>query len=202
MNTANISNIPHSDNFKSMNTYRSERNKRKQLVIKLNESEGLFPLSPYGGPSFFKTVHRHWWQRKKKGRGYDGEEGSLTKQNVATYKLQGAVFNYSTNEDGEYDVKKLDDGTYHWRTLTSLQYWDCNKLGAGDIGAIENEKYLKRDTIPPTANDYYNYHNVTDIWRKESEQKSEELTYGSTTTKVDTSSPYPSFLNLIPLIRL
>ena len=203
MNTAKISKTPSSsEDFQSLNTYRFERNKRKQLIVKLNESEGLFPLSPSGGPNFFKTEHWHWWQRKKKGRGYDAESGLLTKQNVATYKLQGAVFKYSIDKNGEYDVEKFDDGTYHWRTLTSLQYWDCNKLGVGDIEKIENEKYLKRDTIPPTANDYYNYHNVTDIWRKESEQKSEELTYGSTTTKVDTSSPYPSFLSLIPLIRL
>jgi hypothetical protein len=188
-----------------MNQYRYERNKRKQLIIKLNESEGAYPLSIYGGPSIFQTKQEQSWQRKRtsllKPR-YEWEHGSLTKTNIATYKLFGTDFRYSTTDVNDY--KKVEDveNKKHWRTMTSLQYWDCDKLGVGDISAIENEKYLKRDSIPPTASEYYNYNNVTDIWREASKVKSEEITYGSTVTKVDTSAPYPSFLNLIPLIRL
>lgn len=182
-----------------MNQYRHERNKRKQLIIKLNESEGISPISIYGGPPNFSTQQRQTWQRKRTSilkKRWDWEEGVLVKQNVATYNLYGAEFNY---KDSPYNI---DDGTYHWRSLTSLQYWNCEKLAVGDIPAIENEKYLKRELIPSTATDYYNYHNVTDIWRKSNSQKNEEITYGSSKVKVDTSSPYPSFLNLLPLIRL
>lgn len=127
---------------------------------------------------------------------WDWEYGVLFKQNVATYKLYGGNFKYGNSPN------VVDDGTYHWRTLTSLQYWNCEKLAVGNLGEFDGEKYLKRDSIPLLASDYYNYHNVTDVWRDSAASKSEELKYGSTTVKVDTTAPYPSFLNLIPLIRL
>lgn len=185
--------------FENMDQYRSERNRRRQLIIKLNESEGITPISIEGGPSFFHTTQRQSWQRKRTSvfkKRWDWEVGTLFKQNVATYKLYGGNFKYSDSPNA------IDDGTYHWRSLTSLQYWNCEKLAVGNLKDFSGEKYLKRDSIPLLANDYYNYHNVTDVWRDSSASKSEELKYGSTTVKVDTTSPYPSFLNLIPLIRL
>ena len=204
MDTANISNDVSSvlnTDFTAIDEYRGERNKRKQLLIKLNESEGAYPLSIYGGPSIFQTKQHQAWQRKRTSilrPRYEWEEGLLIKTNVATYHLHGINFNYGEPPN----VAKVHDGTSHWRTMTSLQYWDCDKLGVGDISAIDKDDYLERDSIPPTASNYYNYNNVTDIWRKSSKVKSEKITYGSTVTKVDTSAPYPSFLNLIPLIRL
>lgn len=178
--------------FKTMETYRLQKFKRRQLCIKLNESQGLFPISYYGGPNKFRVIHRHTWKRKS-----DHEVGTFEKRDVASYEFKGANFTY---KDG--NLYAVDDGTYHWRTLTSLPYWDCDKLAVGNISKINTTNMLQRDNIPPTASDYYDYHSVTDIWRKQSAQKSEELTYGSTKITVDTTVPYPSFLNLIPLIRL
>lgn len=200
--------------FDTMDQYRFERNKRKQLIIKLNESEGISPISVYGGPRFFQTKQKQTWERKRTSLGkkrWDKEHGDLYKMNVAGYNFNGNSFQYGDSsfavDNAKYDndgnfIKETGKKYYHWRTLTSLQYWNCEKLGVGNIENIDKEKYLKKDTIPTTASDYYDYHNVTDIWRETSKQKSEELTYGSTTVKVDTSAPYPSFLNLIPLIRL
>ena len=155
------------------------------MIIKLNESEGITPISIVGAAGFH-TIHNHKWKRKKSFGGTESEYGIFKKHDVGSYVLRGIG---ETNNS-------------HWRSMTSLQYWDCENLGVGNIGKITNEYYLRKDTIPPTATNYYNYHSVTDVWRKNSTKYKEELNYGDKTLTVDTSSPYPSFMNLIPLIRI
>ena len=177
--------IPNNPTFEIMNNYRLERFKRKQMIIKLNESEGITPISIVGAAGFY-TIHNHKWKRKRSSGGTESEYGIFQKHDVGSYVLRGIV---ETNNS-------------HWRSMTSLQYWDCENLGVGNIGEITNEYYLRKDTIPPTATNYYYYHSVTDVWRKNSTKYKEELNYGDKTLTVDTSSPYPSFMNLIPLIRI
>ena len=160
------------------------------MIIKLNESEGITPISIVGAAGFH-TKHLHRWQRKRTSvlkKRWDWESGTFYKHDVGSYVLRGI------GEDSTYSS--------HWRSMTSLQYWDCENLGVGEIGRIDKEKYLSKDTISPTATDYYDYHSVTDVWRENNTKYKEELKYGDTTLTVDTSSPYPSFMNLIPLIRI
>ena len=179
-----------SPTFEIMNNYRLERFKRKQMIIKLNESEGITPISIVGSAGFY-THHRHKWQRKRTSilkKRWDWESGTFIKHEVGSYILRGI------GENSTYPS--------HWRSMTSLQYWDCENLGVGNIGSIENSYYLRKDSIPPTATNYYDYHSVTDVWRENNTKYEEELKYGNNALTVDTSSPYPSFMNLIPLIRI
>ena len=160
------------------------------MIIKLNESEGITPISIVGSAGFY-THHRHKWQRKRTSilkKRWDWESGTFIKHEVGSYILRGI------GENSTYPS--------HWRSMTSLQYWDCENLGVGNIGSIENSYYLRKDSIPPTATNYYDYHSVTDVWRENNTKYEEELKYGNNALTVDTSSPYPSFMNLIPLIRI
>ena len=180
-------NTDYPETFDAPNEYRWLRFKRKQMIIKLNESEGITPISIVGSAGFY-TKHNHKWKRKRKSGGTESEYGIFQKHDVGSYVLRGI------GENSTYPS--------HWRSMTSLQYWDCENLGVGWIENINIDEYLRKDTIPPTATNYYNYHSVTDVWRENSTKYKEELNYGDKTLIVDTSSPYPSFMNLIPLIRI
>lgn len=206
--------------------YRRHRYRLRQLVTKMNESEGIYPISKAGFASFtIKTNHR--WKRK--GSHTDTEVGDMLKFDVASYQFRSpASFTVtddikeyeintqnvnsnisedsnestSTNDSEENDTDENDTINYDWRTMTSLQYYNCDKLGCGDLSKLDESLYIDRNNLPKSDENYNVTNNVTDIWKKTNQSFTEILNYGNQRIEVDTKSPYPSTLNLLPLIRI
>ena len=85
--------------------------------------------------------------------------------------------------------------------MTSLPLTNCEKLGCGDLTDY-NPDVDKAEKLPNDP-DYYTYHNVTDQWR-ETKSFKKDNNYPGTSTEIKTTdnSPYPSHINLLPLIKL
>jgi len=171
----------------------------KQFKIKLNESEGIWPISMAGKASF-TMKHNHTWRRKRTStfkKRWDWENGVLIKKDVGKYFLNG------TNSNGDMDVKTIqfNDG-YIWRSMTSLPLTNCDKLACGDLLSFNNNKFTNKEKISPKDPDFYTYHNVTDQWRKSTKNFEDTLSYGGKTIETTDDSPYPSHINLLPLIKL
>ena len=85
--------------------------------------------------------------------------------------------------------------------MTSLPLTNCEKLGCGDLTDYD-ENVDKEEKLPDDP-DYYRYNNVTDQWRKTITHKKDNI-YSDRSDKIKTTdnSPYPSHINLLPLIKL
>ena len=109
-----------------------------------------------------------------------------TYKNAAKYFLHGI-----SNE-------KIGEKKFKWRTMTSLPIMNCDKLGVGDV--TKNIDITTKNT----SNDYYITNNVTDVLKKDVTYIAPKikLQYEKDVKTADDDSPYPSTLNLLPLIRL
>lgn len=173
----------------------SEKYNEKQLKIKMNEADGIWPIS-YSGKASFSMFHNHTWRRKRTStfkKRWDWEHGSLYKYDVGKYTFHGKT--------------GVDNGTlvptkgYIWRTMTSLPLINCHKLACGDLSKFNSSVYKNKDKISPSDPDYYTYHNVTDQWR-ESKKFTQTNDYNGIGFKTEENIPFPSHINLLPLIKL
>lgn len=171
----------------------------KQLKIKLNESEGIWPISMAGKASF-SMKHNHTWRRKRTStlkKRWDWENGVLIKKDVGKYFLHG------TNSNGNMDVNTIQfNDRYIWRSMTSLPLTNCNKLACGDLPSFDENKFTNKEKISPKDPNFYTYHNVTDQWRGSTTKFEDTLNYGGKQIETTDDSPYPSHINLLPLIKL
>lgn len=170
--------------------------KLKQLKIKMNESEGIWPIS-VAGKAMFSIEHQHTWVRKRR-HGTDQEYGNLYKHDVGKYYFHGGTFDAV---DSYANETYIPYNGYLWRTMTSLPLTNCEKLGCGDLTDYD-ENVDKEEKLPDDP-DYYRYNNVTDQWRKTITHKKDNI-YSDRSDKIKTTdnSPYPSHINLLPLIKL
>lgn len=171
----------------------SEKYDEKQLKIKMNEADGIWPIS-YSGKASFSMFHNHTWRRKRTStfkKRWDWEHGSLYKYDVGKYTFHGKT--------------GVDNGTlvptkgYIWRTMTSLPLINCHKLACGDLSKFNSS--VDKDKISPSDPDYYTYHNVTDQWR-ESKKFTQTNDYDGIGFETEENVPFPSHINLLPLIKL
>ena len=191
-NNNNFSNFYYYDAEGTLHKFNTDSEKEKQQKIKLNEAEGIWPISVAGKASF-SMQHRHAWIRKRR-HGTDQEFGELFKHDVSKYYLHGIPIQ---TENQTYSPA----AGYLWRTMTSLPLTNCEKLGCGDLKNYNSN--VNRDEILPNDPDYYTYHNVTDQWRETKSIKKDNNYPGpSTEIKTTDDSPYPSHINLLPLIKL
>lgn len=191
-----------SSTYGSMNKMRTLRFKRRQQAMKLNEAEGISPIS-FTGFAKYQIESEHTFKRKKKLGGGDWEWGHLRIQNVSNYVLQSWNGGTSDNETDETTGETVV--TTGWSCLTSLPYDHVEYLGYGNINLI-NDSHVNLltngDKQFSNPSEYYINHNVTDKWKKYNKIKTKEVTYGNTKIDADMQSPYPSYMNLLPLIRL
>ena len=130
------------------------------------------------------------------GNKWDKEYGDLLIRNVAGYKFGSSTL-VESKDNAEIKVE--------WSCLTSLPYEKPEYLGHGDTTAISDE-YLdlnynsKNKKTKP--HDYYINHNVTDKWKPSVVIRTTDVKHGGVTIKSNIESPYPSYMNLLPLIRL
>ena len=171
--------------------YNEQKMKRRMLAMKINESQACIPISYYGKAQF-STRYLYTYERKRssgssagKGDEWDTEQQNFTIKDVGNYII-GMYYN-SNNHQGQ--------GAY--RCVTSLAYTNPEYLGFGDI----TQPY-----DPQKPQTYWNVNNVTDFYKSQKSKTAEQMyrtTYGdSQFIEVDTKSPYPTHIKLLPLIRL
>ena len=186
-------------NYIKLNDVRTQRFKRRQQAIKFNEAEGRIPISSVGtGQYCIWTRHVHQrkqsWGSRAIGNKWDTEYGELFITDVSGYKL-------GTSTIGKGEEQK----TPGWICLTSLPYEKPEYLGYGDTTAISdayldlNSNTQNKETAP---HDYYINHNVTDKWKPSVVIRTTDVKHGGVVIKNNIESPHPSYMNLIPLIRL
>ena len=283
------------DSFrKSLEQHKFTKQIRKQLAIKLNESEGRLPISSIGKAQFaLWGKHFHQWKRRRStfvkillaftfvlaaivapwaciallawttlicgavGLGL----GTWAADQWLKGKWRPAWSKTNRYDIGKYtfatfggDEKSLSSETVEggttddschtsWQCVSSLPYDDPEYLGYGDITALDAQTLKDFECAPFTSPEqYYVYHNVTDLWNAYNNTKSyrygtannlfddkapeEELPdseetnsaeekikverpqnkaiahYAGEQYSMEIGSPYPSYLNLIPLIRI
>lgn len=185
-------------NYIKLNDVRTQRFKRRQQAIKFNEAEGRIPISSVGtGQYCIWTRHVHLrkksWGSRVTGKKWDTEYGDLYIKDVSGYKL-------GTSMVGNDEQKATG-----WICLTSLPYEKPEYLGYGDTTAISdayldlNSNTQNKETAP---HDYYINHNVTDKWKPSVVIRTTDVKHGGVVIKNNIESPHPSYMNLIPLIRL
>ena len=149
---------------------------KTEVKKKINESEGAYPISRVGHASF------------------SIQHTDKTYENVAKYFLHGI------NKDDITSSRKR----FKWRTMTGLPIINCDKLGVGDMSRYTSVF----EDIKDTNDDYYIKHNVTDVLMTSSPSITEpnrpkiKIQYEKDTKVALDDSPYPSTINLLPLIRL
>lgn len=167
----------------------------KQLKIKMNEADGIWPIS-YSGKASFSMFHNHTWRRKRTStfkKRWDWEHGSLYKYDVGKYTFHGIT--------GKDDGTLVPTKGYIWRTMTSLPLINCHKLACGDLSNFKPSDYEDKNKISPSDPNYYKYHNVTDQWR-ESKKFTQTNDYNGVGFETEENVPFPSHINLLPLIKL
>ena len=171
--------------------HNEQKMKRRMLAMKINESQACIPISYYGKAQF-STRYLYTYERKRssgssagKGDEWDTEQQNFTIKDVGNYII--GMYDNSNNHQGE--------GAY--RCVTSLAYTNPEYLGFGDI----TQPY-----DPQKPQTYWNVNNVTDFYKSQNSKTSDQMyrtTYGdSQFIEVDTKSPYPTHIKLLPLIRL
>lgn len=174
-----------------LSLYNEQKMKRKMLAMKINESQACIPISHYGKAQF-STRYLYTYERKRssgsaagKGDEWDTEQQNFTIKDVGNYII------------GMYDNSNNHQGQGAYRCVTSLAYTNPEYLGFGDI----TQPYDPQD-----PQSYWNVNNVTDFYKSQNSKTSDQLyrtTYGgSQFIEVDTKSPYPTHIKLLPLIRL
>ena len=174
------------DKYAFLKKHAEAKQRRKNLLMKLNESEARIPISSVGKAQF-STRYVYTYERKRswgsstfKGDSWDTETEHFTISDVGGYKLKSF-----SDKDGYKG---------QWRCLSSLAYTNPENLARGNVaGAYDPEK-------PDT---YWNTHNVMDFYKSsEAVDKTSSATYGDKDIKLDVESPFPSHIKLLPLIRL
>ena len=172
-----------------------EKEIRRYQMIKMNESEGRIPASSVGGPLYSSWVI--WSRRERRNiKKMRRKDYSFRWKSVGHYKIgsnnnadkiRGEVENASTN------MKYADD--YKYRCLTSIPYQNSSKLGVGD----------------PTKDVKEDFYSKNSITTPQSDMVYEDVTYGevditkdgdNTIGKILRDAPTPSYVNLLPLIRI
>ena len=179
------------NDINNLKLYNEQKMKRRMLAMKINESQACIPISYYGKAQF-STRYLYTYERKRssgssagKGDEWDTEQQNFTIKDVGNYII------------GMYDDSNNHQGTGVYRCVTSLAYTNPEYLGFGDI----TQPY-----DPQKPQTHWNVNNVTDFYKSQNSKTSEQLyrtTYGdSQFIEVDTKSPYPTHIKLLPLIRL
>ena len=158
--------------------HHAEKERRRIMLTKINESEGRIPASARGGPYYRIGVV---WSRterrgvkKKRRKAY-----SYFWTNVGIYKI-------STNIEINNSAYKSE---YGYRCLTGLPYSNRKKLGVGNLSAsIESDWYSKNSVTTP----------INELSHK-------QISYGGENIQsnvMQNGLPTPDYLNLLPLIRI
>lgn len=169
------------------------------LVLSIIFIPFTFGWSAAIGSTLALGVHHLTWPKTKKRQ--HAEVIEQTRYNIGHYTF------------GTFDKNRpySDRDNSSYQCLTSLPICDPEYLAVGNLDLLNTQtiqKY-KNMTIETGAN-YYVAHNVTDKW---SIYKKGNETFERTTHKeshkingeekeLDNQAPYPSHLNLLPIIRL
>lgn len=179
--------------YEFLKKHAEAKERRRNLLMKLNESEARIPIS-YIGKAQFSTRYVFTYERKRswlssvfKGDSWDTETEVFSISNVGGYVIKG--FKDKGGLEGKF------------RCLTSLAYTTPENLARG---------HVQQEYDPEKPDTYWNTHNVTDFYKSSKFiDKSSTTTYGNNDTsgqpvslKLDVQSPYPSHIKLLPLIRL
>ena len=233
--------------------HQAQKYLRKQLAVKMNESEARIPISHFGKAQFGnQSVHIHWWKKKKKWyqavfawivniiitiaaivltivleciswgwatpvcAAICAAVFALWKRPKKHIMARGDTFRYNIGsyEFATFTSSKVynEPEKYTYQCLTSLPYTETEWLGCGKITELANTAKIDsyRNMTIETGEQYYIAHNVTDRWSSYTKDgktyhrtsDKDYITFNTETKEVITDSPYPSHLNLIPIIRL
>lgn len=178
------------ENYEALKKHAQQKQRRRMLLMKLNESEAMIPIS-YIGKAQFSARYVFTYERKRswlsstfKGDDWDTETEQFTMKYVGNYEISS----YKKSNDSE-----APDAA--WRCLSSLAYTNPEYLGFGIIG---------QEYDPEKSETYWNTHNVTDFYRDDNSiHKKSFATYGEKANlEIHTEAPYPSHIKLLPLIRI
>lgn len=190
-----------------------EKEIRRIQMVKMNESEGRIPAAAKGGPMYASHVT---WSRterrnvkKKRRKAY-----SFIWKGVGTYNIgvnNNAILSRAELEGTKY--KERCDEDYKYRCLTSIPYQNSSKLGVGDPSLDLEDDYYNKNSVTSQQSDIV-YEGVTyggiDITKDitiettEIDEKTGEETIIDKVikSKVIRDAPTPSYVNLLPLIRI
>lgn len=190
-----------------------EKEIRRIQMVKMNESEGRIPAAAKGGPMYASHVT---WSRterrnikKKRRKAY-----SFVWSGVGTYNIgvnNNALLSRAELEGTKYKARCDED--YKYRCLTSIPYQNSSKLGAGDPSSDLEEDYYNKNSVTTQQSDIV-YEDVTyggvDITKditiettEIDEETGEEIIVDKVIkSKVIRDAPTPSYVNLLPLIRI
>lgn len=151
------------------------------------------------GASAALGVHYFTWPRSVK-RGVL-ETIQQTRYNIGHYTF------------GTYDKNKpyTDRDNSSYQCLSSLPICNPEYLAAGNLDLLNTQTIQKyKDLSIESGENYYVAHNVTDQWSiyqkggktYERTTNKESQTINSEVKQLDNQAPYPSHLNLLPIIRL
>lgn len=156
----------------------AEKERRRIMLTKINESEGRIPASAKGGP--FYRIGVVWSREERRGlRKKRRKAYSYYWTNVGIYKI-------STNIEINNPAYETE---YSYRCLTGLPYSNRKKLGVGNLSStLENDWYSKNSVTTPM-----------------NELSHKQISYGGEEIKsniMQNGLPTPDYLNLLPLIRI
>lgn len=190
-----------------------EKEIRRIQMVKMNESEGRIPAAAKGGPMYASHVT---WSRterrnikKKRRKAY-----SFIWKGVGSYNIgvnNNALLSRSELEGTKYKARCDED--YKYRCLTSIPYQNSSKLGAGDPSLDLEDDYYNKNSVTTQQSDIV-YEGVTyggvDITKditiettEIDEATGEEIIIDKVIkSKIIRDAPTPSYVNLLPLIRI
>ena len=233
--------------------------KRKQLSVKLNQSQARIPISFSGKAGFkIKSYHQGYWYKKPKkwkkwvaaiagglvaivtggvfgalgidigwklgaittallwphGKGWKAGSKSYThRNNIGRYTI-GTIEHSKILGSLTLDANQAVDDTYSYHCVTSLPFTCTEKLAVGLQKSIKTFTDLTSyiDKTLEDGDDYYVAHNVTDRWSvykdtsgKTNYRQNQILTDnfdGEECVYSEFKDPYPSHMNLIPILRI
>lgn len=172
--------------YKFLKKHNEAKMRRKNLMMKLNESQARIPISSVGKAQFAAS-YLYTYERKR----------SWLSSTFGGDKWDTETEHFRIDDVGGYKISSFSDKqgfTGEWRCLTSLAYTNAENLARGTIA---------REYDPEIPDTYWNTHNVMDFYKSSQHvDKSSSTTYGDIKLKLDVDSPFPSHIKLLPLIRL
>lgn len=133
-------------------------------------------------------------------------KGQTGRTNIGSYRF--ASFSESIFKNG---IGEKSPSDFSWQCLSSLPYTDTQYLGYGDISQLDVVTFKEfENKLPQDGQDFWVSHNVMDRWNAFTKngltydrlQHRNIIKISGDAHEVDVDGPYPSHLNLIPIIRL
>lgn len=155
-----------------------EKQRRKFYAMKMNEAEGFIPITCQGKAQG-QILYMYSRAERRKCNAGKRRSHDYSKNNIAGYQAAAKTANPDKSS---------------WRCLTSIAYNNPYKLGVGDIkNYIKNRKDYNENV------DYYDVNCVTQL---ETDAPLKNYQFGGFNVKVDETCPTPTYMNLLPLIRI